>query len=53
MENKTSNLETNNKISANSATGIPAQDVQKRKRGRPKKVADGIARPSTKKKGKT
>lgn len=52
MENKTSNLETNNKISANSATGIPAQDVQKRKRGRPKKVADGIARPSTKKRGR-
>ncbi|MGN1331002.1 MAG: class B sortase [Clostridia bacterium] len=52
MENKTNNLETNNKISANSATGIPAQDVQKRKRGRPKKVDEGIARPSTKKRGR-
>lgn len=52
MENKTNNLETNNRISAKSATGIPAQDVQKKRRGRPKKIDDGIARPSTKKRGR-
>jgi len=46
MEENRNSFETNNRIS-----GIPSQDSQKR-RGRPKKSEQGIAKPSNKKRGR-